>query len=77
MQKMARDSFKNFLKKGSAGMDPAEAAECQALADGVAVQTAKGLAQAEAWSEEWRAVYSLAQAVMARVQKNYAQTAAK
>jgi len=71
MQKMARDSFKSFTKKGEAGMDPAEAAQCKALATGLETQMAKGLKQPEAWSEEWRAVYSLAEAVMARVQRNY------
>jgi hypothetical protein len=74
MQKMARDSFKNFMKKDGAGMDSNEAAQCQALASGVETQMAKGLKQSEAWSEEWRAVYSLAEAVMARVQRNYVKT---
>jgi len=61
MQKMARDEYKRYLK-GNGN----ELAQCSMLE--AKLSSHEGLSPTEAWNEEWRDVYALAEAVMQRVE---------
>ena len=69
MQKMARDRMKLFSKDGESG-DADEVAICKDLVSGISKQVANGATQGQAWDLEWENVYKLANAVMARVQRD-------
>mmetsp|Transcript_44873 Transcript_44873/g.65956 ORF Transcript_44873/g.65956 Transcript_44873/m.65956 type:complete len:500 (+) Transcript_44873:33-1532(+) len=73
MQKMARDRFKQFVSTGGAGEDftAEETKFCSKLGANIAASASKGVDKLQAWENEWRLVYKLAEAVMARVQANW------
>lgn len=68
MSKLARDRIKAFSKDAKAG-NPEEIALCKQLVAGMGEAVKGGKTQQQAWDGEWRTVYNLAEAVMARVQK--------
>jgi len=71
MLKMARDRLRRFAKdaKAQAPESPAEAAElklCKSLAKSLGAAKGDKVVEAQIWDAEWRSVYGLAEAVMAR-----------
>jgi acyl-CoA oxidase len=71
MLKMSRDRLRRFARELAAGVSvaPAEEAEaqlCAQLAAALAPANGDKAAEAELWEGEWRRVYDLAEAVMAR-----------
>jgi len=68
MTKMARDRLKQFAKQGEEG-DKDEIRLCKALAGGMEVNVKGGMGKQLAWDTEWKTVYELADAVMARIMR--------
>ena len=71
MLKMARDRLRRYAKDAQAGAPPRageeeETALCAALAKELGAAKGDKAAEAEIWDREWRSVYDLAEAVMAR-----------
>jgi acyl-CoA oxidase len=71
MLKMARDRMRQFAKEAKAGVPVAageeeEAALCGTLARAMGAAKGDKAAEAHIWDTEWRSVYELAEAVMAR-----------
>lgn len=71
MQKMARDRLKQFASTG--GGDGSFSADekklCGKLGASMAAAAKAGTDKMEAWDNEWRTVYDLANAVIERVHK--------
>lgn len=68
MSKLARDRIKAFSKDANVG-DEDELALCKQLVAGMGKNVQEGMNKQEAWDTEWKTVYALAEAVMARVQR--------
>jgi len=71
MLKMSRDRLRRFAKEAKAGVSPKPGEEeevklCAALGKVMAKAGGDKAAEAAAWDAEWRTVYSLAEAIMAR-----------
>jgi len=70
MQKMARDRLKQFTSPGSEDNFSAEELRlCGKLGASMAASIKAGRHKQQAWDNEWRTVYELADAVIERVQK--------
>lgn len=71
MQKMARDRLKEFASGTGDDFTDDEKQLCGQLGAIMAAAAAKtGLDKQQAWDNEWRTVYDLADAVIHRVQKD-------
>lgn len=71
MQKMARDRLKEFASGTGDAFTDDEKQLCGQLGAIMAAAAAKtGLDKQQAWDNEWRTVYDLADAVIHRVQKD-------
>jgi len=75
MLKMARDRLRRFGKEAKAGIPPVEGQEaeqrlCLDLAGALAPAKGDKALEAQLWDSNWRTVYALAEAVMARTLDN-------
>ena len=71
MQKMARDRLKEFAATGDGtggDFSPDETRLCAQLGANMAAAAKAGMDKQEAWDNQWRTVYELAEAVIERVQ---------
>ena len=71
MLKMARDRLRTFAREAKGGVaaragEEDELARCAALAKALAPAKGDKAAEARLWDEQWREVYGLAEAIMAR-----------
>ena len=66
MSKLARDRLKSFSKDSKAGSTD-EIIICEQLVAGMGKAVAAGKSKQEAWDADWKAVYALAETVMARI----------
>ena len=67
---MARDALKSFSTKKGEGMSDEEKRLCVVISANMAATAKKnGGDKLAAWDEEWENIYRLAEAFMARVQR--------
>jgi len=71
MLKMARDRMRTFARESKEGAPPrpgeeGEAALCAQLREALSAAKGDRVAEARLWDQQWRTVYDLAEAVMAR-----------
>ena len=66
MLKMARDSLKSAKKGKSAQMSAEEMRLCSALGGALSIANGDKAKEAQLWDDNWRTVYELAEASMAR-----------
>jgi acyl-CoA oxidase len=70
MQKMARDRLKEFASGKEDEFSEDEKRLCYQLGASMAAAAKSGVDKQQAWDNEWRTVYDLADAVIERVQKD-------
>ncbi len=67
---MARDALKNFAGKGGEGVSDEEKRLCALITTNMAAEAKRnGGDKLAAWDSEWEHIYQLAEAFMARVQR--------
>jgi acyl-CoA oxidase len=69
MQKMARDRLKQFSSGKGDDFSADEKRLCSTLGANMAAATKSGTDKQQAWDDEWKTVYELADAVIERVHK--------